>query len=315
MIEAIAFDRFSAALVSAAWFASWATLPALLIGCVCQWLAVRHMRPEFWLRRSESAELERALLVYRKVCARLNEIEDCGCESGWLWRAVFAARPHADPHSADERDDLHAHASHLHATIAKLRRLPLRRLKTWVHAMSLRAALGRAVVVYLAAFALFGLAFWLFDQSASAQQPIGAGAGGLLSSLLAASLFPANAAGGCLAVLSAPVFYLRRRTVLRRAFALEFCVLKELAETAPGQRIDRPEESIRVEPAMDRCCFTTLGLGRSANLDEVREAYRALIQQNHPDRVHNMSPAIRDLAEEETKRINAAYQEAMALLA
>jgi hypothetical protein len=314
MVEPIAFDQFSAALVAAAWLASWVTLPALLIGCACQWFAVRHMRPEFWLRKSESAELERALLVYRKVRARLNEIEDCGCDPGWLWRAVFAARADAGPHGTDERDDLHAHASHLHATIVKLRRLPLRRLRTWVHAMSLRAALGRAVVVYLTAFALFVLAFWLLGQSALAQQ-LGAGASGLLSSLLAASVFQANAAGASLAGLSAPVSYLRRRTILRRKFALEFCVLKELAETPPGQRVDRPEESIRVEPAVDRCCFTTLGVSRSASLDEVREAYRALIRQNHPDRVHNMSPAIRDLAEEETKRINAAYQEALACLA
>ncbi len=313
MIEWIGQEQFSPTLIEAARLASWAILPALLLGCARQWLAVRRMRPEFWLRRSESAELERAIVVYRKVCVRLNEIEDCGREPGWLWRAVFAARAEADPHSADERDDLHAHASHLHATIVRLRRLPLRRLKAWVHAMSLRAALGRAVAVNLTAVALFVLAFWLVDQSALAQQPIGTAASGLLS-LLAASLFPANAAGGCLAALSAPAFYLRRRAILRRAFALEFCVLKELAETAPGQRIDRPEESITVEPAADRCCFTALGVNRSASLDEVREAYRALIQQNHPDRVHNMSPAIRDFAEEETKRINAAYQEALACL-
>ena len=37
-----------------------------------------------------------------------------------------------------------------------------------------------------------------------------------------------------------------------------------------------------------------------------------LIKQNHPDRVHGMSPAFRELAEAETKRINVAYQEALA---
>jgi hypothetical protein len=314
MIEWIGLEQFSPALVDAARLASWAMLPALLLVCARQWFAARHMRPEFWLRRSESAELERALDLYGKVCARLNEIEDCGCEPGWLWRAVFAARVDADPHSADERDDLHAHENYLHATIVRLRRLPLRRLKAWVHATSLRAAFGRAVAVYLTAFALIVLAFWVLDQSASAHQPIDAAASDLWSSLLAASFFSANAAGAGLAALSAPTFYLRRRTILRREFALEFCVLKELAETAPGQRIDRPEESITVEPAAERCCFTTLGVSRSASLDEVREAYRALIQQNHPDRVHNMSPAIRDFAEAETKRINTAYQEALAWL-
>ncbi|MGB6537507.1 MAG: J domain-containing protein [Xanthobacteraceae bacterium] len=310
MIEWIGLQQFlSPALVDAAWFAawfaSWTILPVLLLGCVRQWFVARRMRPEFWLRRSEAAELERAVAVYRKVCARLNEIEDCGCEPGWLWRAVFAARRDADSHRTDERDDLDAHASHLHATIVRLRRLPLRRLKAWVRATSLRAALGRAVAVYLTAFTLSALAFCL----------LGAAAGRLLPALLAASLFPANAAGAGFAVLSLPAFYLRRRALLRRELALEFCVLKELAETAPGQRIDRPENSIRVEPAADRCCFTTLGIGRSASLDEVREAYRALIQQSHPDRVQNMSAAIRNFAETETKRINAAYEEALACLA
>lgn len=100
MIEWIGPEQFSLPLADAAWlaswFASWAMLPALLLGCARQWFMARHMRPEFWLRRSESAELERALLVYRKVCARLNEIEDCGCEPGWLWRAVFSLRGAAD---------------------------------------------------------------------------------------------------------------------------------------------------------------------------------------------------------------------------
>ena len=42
-------------------------------------------------------------------------------------------------------------------------------------------------------------------------------------------------------------------------------------------------------------------------------AYKVLIKQNHPDRVHDMSPALIRLAESETKKINAAYQQALLL--
>jgi DnaJ-domain-containing protein 1 len=46
-------------------------------------------------------------------------------------------------------------------------------------------------------------------------------------------------------------------------------------------------------------------------MEEVKEAYKALIKQNHPDRVHGMSAAFKTLAESETKRINAAYRQAL----
>ena len=44
---------------------------------------------------------------------------------------------------------------------------------------------------------------------------------------------------------------------------------------------------------------------------EVKEAYKVLIKQNHPDRVHDMSPAFKTLAEAETKKLNAAYRQAL----
>ena len=39
------------------------------------------------------------------------------------------------------------------------------------------------------------------------------------------------------------------------------------------------------------------------------------IKQSHPDRLTGMSPAIRTFAEDETKRLNAAFQEALERLA
>jgi DnaJ-domain-containing protein 1 len=57
--------------------------------------------------------------------------------------------------------------------------------------------------------------------------------------------------------------------------------------------------------------FDVLGLSSSAAIDDVKQAYKALVKQSHPDRVHGMSPAFRELAEAETKKIYIAYAEAL----
>ena len=57
-----------------------------------------------------------------------------------------------------------------------------------------------------------------------------------------------------------------------------------------------------------------LGLSSAATIEDVRDAYKTLIKQNHPDRVHGMAPVFRALAEAETKKINAAYRQALACL-
>ena len=53
-----------------------------------------------------------------------------------------------------------------------------------------------------------------------------------------------------------------------------------------------------------------LRVPRGVSLREVSSAYRALIAQNHPDKVAHLSEAIRRVAEVETRRINAAYESA-----
>ena len=55
--------------------------------------------------------------------------------------------------------------------------------------------------------------------------------------------------------------------------------------------------------------YETLGISPDASFKEIKKAYQALIQQYHPDRVADMGPELRDVAEARTKEINAAYEE------
>lgn len=326
MLERIADAAFSSALVNVALLASWDVLPALLVAYTFQSLLARRLRPEFSLRRSETAELDRALLLYRGVCTRLKAIDDRAPPPSRSWCALFALAPKADLQDADEREDLEAHAHHLRAMIIQLRRLPLERLRAFVRSMSLRFALGRAVAVQVAALALFFLLFRVSEHPASAHELTTGAQNGFVALIwfpLDQSLFQANAVGACLAALSLPLLYVLRWAAFHRELGLEFCVLKELAAAAPDQEIDQ----INADPyrgasaSLDRpeygadAWFTILGVSPSATIEQVREAYKALMKQSHPDLVQGLSPAIRKFAETETKRINAAYREAVAALA
>ena len=79
---------------------------------------------------------------------------------------------------------------------------------------------------------------------------------------------------------------------------------------------DAAEEAPPIVPEMveNRHWFDVLGVSPSATLEDVKQVYKVLVKQNHPDRVHSMSPAFRELAESETKKLNAAYAEALIYL-
>jgi hypothetical protein len=323
MLEWIADAAFSSALVNLALVASWDVLPALLLAYTFQSLLARRIRPEFSLRKSETVELDRALLLYRGVSSRLKAIDESAKQPHRFWHALFAPQPEAD---ADEREDLEAYAHHLRALIIQLRRLPLERLRGFVRIKSLRFALGRAVVVQIAALALFFLVFRVSEHPAAAHELTASARDGLVALVwfpLDQSLFQANAVGACFAALSIPLLYFLRCAAFRHELGLEFCVLKELAAATPDQETSQFDTDLlhngasagsdRPEPGADEW-FTILGVSPLATIEQVREAYRALIKQSHPDLVQSLSPAIRRFAEAETKRINAAYREAVAAL-
>jgi hypothetical protein len=313
--------ELSAALVNAVLLALWAALPGLILGYIRQVLAARRIRPEFALRKSEIAELDRAVALYDQVCRRLETIERQTQAPPRLWRTLFDRSD--DLPDAEERDDLQAHAQHLRGTIARLKRRPLQRLHSWVHAAAAQSALASAIAAYGVALGLAIAASLTPGQAAWADELIARPA--LAWYPLDARLFYANAvAAGC-AAAAAALFYLLRRARLRRDYALEICAFEDLAysDSLRPAEPPPPEDQAAFDPSQwteanensaDDTWFAVLGLSPAATTEDVRDAYKSLIKQNHPDRVHGMAPVFRALAEAETKRINAAYRQALACL-
>ncbi len=314
--------ELSALLVNAVLLALWAALPGLILAYIRQVLAARKIRPEFALRKSENSELDRAVVLYDQVRHRLETIEQQVEMPTRLWRALFDRAD--DASDTEERDDLRAHAQHLRGTIARLKRQPLQRLYSWVHAASAQSALAGAIAAYGAALALAIAASQAPGQAAWADE-LNAGAGhAVVWYPLDARLFYANAVASGFAVATAAVFYLLRRARLRRGYELEICAFEDLAYSDPLRPADPPpEDQAAFDPSQSTeanennandTWFAVLGLSPVATIEDVRQAYKTLIKQNHPDRVHGMAPVFRALAEAETKKINAAYRQALACL-
>jgi hypothetical protein len=312
--------ELAAALVNAIVLALWAALPVLILGYIRQAQAARRIRPEFSLRKSEISELDRAVALYEQVCRRLETIEGQAETPRRFWRALFVRTDDGRDADAEERDDLQAHAQHLRGAIARLKRRPLQRLRAWVHAASARSALAGAIAAYGVALALAiaasqapGQAAWADELSARHT---------IVWYPLDARLFYANAVAAGFAVAAAALFYLLCRARLRRDYELEICAFKDLANSDPLRPVEPPaEEDLAAsgpsqwteanENNVSDTWFAVLGLSSAATIEDVRNAYKTLIKQNHPDRVHGMAPIFRTLAEAETKKINAAYRQAL----
>ena len=117
---------------------------------------------------------------------------------------VFALQPGVEQIGDEECEDLKAHARHLRATIAKLRSLPFRRLRTRIADLSLHAAVGAALTIHIATFVILVLTLCIADVRAAAHDLTGAGRGTLVWYPFDASYFLANGAGAALGMLLAP---------------------------------------------------------------------------------------------------------------
>ena len=306
-------EELQVALLNAILLALWAVLPVFLVGYARQLLAARRLRPEFSLRHYEAIELNRALTEYEKVWRHRKELIDQGEGIKSWWRSLLYSPTTPPPQRTDEFEEVDANARYLQDTIIRLKRGPLQRLKKLVRILSWRFALGGALAVHVLVLALLVVAL----QSSWADELIVSGKNPLTWYPLDARIFYANAAAAILAAASAPAFLLLRWLSLRRRYSFEFCALKEFAYGDPNRVIEQLKADGEIPPAdingeeSDESWFNVLGLSHSAAVEEVKEAYKALIKQNHPDRVHGMAPAFMHLAETQTKKLNAAYRYAL----
>jgi hypothetical protein len=322
MVELGSSQEVSLALVNAILLALWPVLPGLLLGYARKALALRHTRPEFSLRRSETLELDRAVRLYEDVRNRLKTLENEGERSKSLWEGLL--RQGGIERDSDEVDDLHAHAQFLRETIVRLKRRPLQRLRSWMHLISSKSALGRGLAAHVVGFALLLVIFRGPEQPAWADE-VTTGARTVLAWYpFDARFFYANAVATGFAAAAVPLFYLARWIGLRREYGYEFNTFKELARSDPGQLFDQLDiaeagadaapGADTTEAGADGAWHDVLGLPSSATIEQVKEAFKRLVKQNHPDRLHDMSPALRTLAETETKRLNAAFRQALVIV-
>ena len=84
-------------------------------------------------------------------------------------------------------------------------------------------------------------------------------------------------------------------------------IYRDLREQLRAKEAENSPKTTR--PKASSKSYETLGISSDATLKEIKKAYQALIQQYHPDRVADMGPELRDVAEARTKEINAAYEE------
>lgn len=88
------------------------------------------------------------------------------------------------------------------------------------------------------------------------------------------------------------------------------CLVQALADTATGEDEDSEERTEAVnEPATEpQDAWAVLGLAPNSPWDQVERARRSLLQQYHPDRLGQVSPLVRQLAEAAFKRVGDAYE-------
>jgi DnaJ domain len=320
VLEFLMGEEFRVALVNAAVLALWAMLPGLLLGFALQSLAARRTRPEFSLRKSEVLELKRAIFLHRSVHRRLEEIAVGNSKVNKVWRMVFRGKRCMPQDQANELEDLEAHARYLRQTIIQLKGQPLKRLEAWVQILTWRSAFGRSAAAHLVTLAVTVVAFHYFQRPLPGDQ-LTAGVGNLPGWYpFDQRLFYANSLASGLAVAVVPLFMLMRRRSLRREYFLELYALRDLAGGSLAQVInylertqadqDSSPEDLN-ETGLDDNWASVLGLSKSATTQEIKDRYKALIKQNHPDKVNGMSPALIKLAEAQTQKLNIAYTQAL----
>jgi DnaJ domain len=319
MLGEIISGTFSFAPSGAPLVALLATPPILFAVYIHCRLAARHLQPDLTLRTLESIEVRRSVMLYEMVRRRVKE----GCgehrQRGRTWWRN-AGRGAFRQQFREELADLESYARDLRSTIIRLRSRPFKRYKLWAHFVSAQFAFSRSLGFYALTLALLIASFCYFEPILWAPGiDVGFKALVLWHAVKGRLLFANWIAADCVAV-AIPIFYLLRRVQLNRKHRPAIRGLKAFAATDPDHLIhdeqnnEKPSEGPR-EESLDVIeqsrWFAILGVLPSATIEEAKQAYKILIKKNHPDRVHDMSPAFVTLAESETKKLNAAYAEAL----
>jgi hypothetical protein len=314
-------EAFSFAPGSAPSVALLAVLPVLFVLYVRYLIAASKLQPELSLRKLEAVELQRTVLMYERTSKRIKDIyRNCG-RDGRIWHARSSARASAGPQFRQELEDLESYARDLRLTIIRLRSRPFKRYKDWAHLVSARFAIARSFWCYAFILALL-LAVYCNLEPILWAPGIGAG---FKTFVLWQAVKERMLLGNRMAVdftaVAVPLLYLVRRASLYTEHRLEVLKLKAFAVADPDHLIDdRPDSPDAIEQAPeafgqlaeDYQWFSVLDVLPSATIEEVKQAYKTLVKRNHPDRVQDMSASFVRLAEAETKKLNAAYEEALA---
>jgi hypothetical protein len=76
----------------------------------------------------------------------------------------------------------------------------------------------------------------------------------------------------------------------------------------PPPKTDRKQSQRAGGVSDEQRHATVLGLAGQVTLADIRRRYLELIKEYHPDRVASLGHKLRELAEAESKKINAAYE-------
>ncbi len=317
MLGAVFSETYSAAIIGAAMIVLLLVAPVLWAAYLR--LATRALSPDFSLRRLEAFELDRAEAVYKKISQRLSEIDQLAqTGTGTFWQRI-KHRAQIKEQYREEVEDLRACTYHLRTSIVELRRRPIQRLRHWVHAISCRFAFSGSLAAYVTISAPASVFIYFSEQPPWMQELMTELQSGLVWKPFDERLLYINAITSGLVLILAPALYSLRRAKLYSDHRAQVKVLQSFALASLNQMADDGapntgfvEDPIAVWPdGVSSSWFAVLELSPSASVDEVREAYRTKVKQTHPDRVSGMAPAFKNLAEAETKKLNAAYQEAM----
>jgi DnaJ like chaperone protein len=79
-------------------------------------------------------------------------------------------------------------------------------------------------------------------------------------------------------------------------------------QTSSGQTEESFSEKENTTDTGHNDPYSVLGVGRDASSEQIKQAYRQLANQYHPDKVIHLGEEFRELAERRFKEIQEAYQ-------